>query len=131
MKEEKLIFFDTETTDSNTETGGVIQISGIVEINQTIEEEFNLFCNIYPGDTISDEALEKNGLYLDLIKTFPRPSKTFIDLKKILRKYIDQYDPTDKFVAIAYVADFDNRVLRRFFQKNVDQYSEAGSGIPG
>jgi DNA polymerase-3 subunit epsilon len=118
----KLLFLDTETTGLDTNRCGVYQISGIVDINGVVKEEINLFCDIFEGDIIEEGAFERNKACLELLKTYPKPSKTFFSFIKVLRKYIDQYNKKDKFIMVAYSADFDGRVLRRFFEKNGNEY---------
>jgi DNA polymerase-3 subunit epsilon len=118
----KVIFLDTETTSLDTECCGLIQISGIIDIDGKTVDEFNLLSDIFKEDIVNQEALSKNGKTLDSIHTQHHPFKTFSALQRILGKYVDKYDKIDKYIAIAYVADFDNRVLRSFFRKNGDQY---------
>lgn len=118
----KTIFLDTETTGLDTDKCGVYQIAGIIDVDNKTVEEFDISCSLFPGDIIEQEALDKGEITIEEIAAFQRPQKAFIELSKILRKHIDQYDPTDKFIALAYVADFDNRVLRRFFKKNNNDY---------
>ena len=118
----KLLFIDTETTGDDTNFCGVYQISGIVDIDGEISEEFDLRCNIFKDDLVVQEALEKCNVKIEDIYKFDSPLKTFLNLKKILKKYVDPFKKEDKFVVIGYFADFDNRVLRRWFKKNNDEY---------
>jgi len=120
---ERVIFIDTETTGIDTENCGVYQIAGIIDIDGEIKEKFNIFCNIFPGDFIEDGVLKLHGKEkIDKISTYQSPRKAYAQFVSILEKYVDKYDPTDKFISIGYVADFDNRVLRRFFKRNNDEY---------
>lgn len=118
----KLIFLDTETTSINTDTCGLIQIAGCIDIDGQTVEEFEIQSNIYANDSVDEEALVKNGITLEQIYQYQHPGKAFVQLCKILGKYVDAYNKKDKFIAIGYVADFDNRVLRSWFRKNSNDY---------
>lgn len=120
---ERVIFIDTETTGLDTDKCGVYQIAGLIDIDGETVDEINIFCNIFDGDLIEPGVLELHGQEkIDQIKTYPRPLMAHAKFCKALSEHVDKYDPTDKFVAIGYVADFDNRVLRHFFKKNKDDY---------
>jgi DNA polymerase III subunit epsilon len=114
----KVIFLDTETTSANKDRCGVFQIAGIIDINGETAEQFDIRSNIFPEDLVEEEAFISNGCSLDKLNAYPTPREAFNSFREILRKYVNQYDKKDKFIAIAYVADFDNTVLRNFFLKN-------------
>jgi DNA polymerase-3 subunit epsilon len=118
----KCIFIDTETTSANPDRGGLIQLSGIIEIDGTIAEEFDIHTNIFKNDEVTEEALQTNGYTLEQIYGFSHPNKAFVEFRKLLEKYVDPYNKADKFIALAYVANFDNTVLREWFRKNGSQY---------
>jgi DNA polymerase-3 subunit epsilon len=118
----KTIFLGTETTGIDTERCGVYQIAGIIDIDNKTVEEFDISCSLFPGDILEAGALDKGEITIEEITAFQSPAKAFIELSRILKKHVDPFDPTDKFIALAYVADFDNRVLRRFFKKNKNDY---------
>jgi len=118
----KVLFLDTETTSVNTEKCGLIQISGIVEIDGNPVEEFDIRSSIFPEDEVSEEALVKNGVSLEQIQSFQPPKAAFFKLLSILKKHVDKYDKLDKFIVVAYVSSFDNAVLRSWFKKNHDDY---------
>jgi len=118
----KTIFIDTETTSSNSQTCGLVQIAGIVEIEGKEIDRFNINSNIFGDEEISEEALEINGLTMKQIQKFPKPRIAFAKFISQLKKHIDQYNKTDKFIALAYKSEFDNNVLRNWFIRNNDQY---------
>jgi DNA polymerase III epsilon subunit-like protein len=118
----KMIFIDTETTSLNTNLCGMIQVAGIIDINSETVEEFNFYSNIFDGDEVTDEALESNKTTLEEIYQYPGPRLVFRKLTKLLEKYVDPYDPTDKFTALGYVSSFDNAVLREWWKKNGNDY---------
>lgn len=119
----KTIFIDTETTGLNTDKCGVYQIAAIVDIDGKTEAEINIFSNIFPEDVVEQEVFDLHGQEkMGAISTYQKPFRAHGQLIYELEKFVDRYDPKDKLIAIGYVADFDNRVLRRFFKKNKDDY---------
>lgn len=118
----KTLFIDAETTSFHADICGLIQISGIIEIDGVEKEKFDIRSNIFDDDEILNEALETNGISLSQIKKFPKPRIAFAKFISVLKKYVDQYDKNDKFVVYAYKSEFDNTVLRSWFLKNNDNY---------
>jgi len=126
----KVLFLDTETTSVDTEHCGMYQVSGIIDIGGKTVEEFNVFSDIFSDDLVEESAFEKNGYTLAKIHQLPYPLKAFSQFSNILRKYVDQYDKKDKFIVIGYMADFDNRVLRRWFSKNGNKFFGSWFWVP-
>lgn len=118
----KLIFLDTETTGLDTNTAGLIEVAGLIDIDGKEVAAFDIKTNIYKDDVVDESALISNGVTIEEIHNYQNPRLAFAQLVKELGKYLDQYDKKDKFIALAYVADFDNRVVRKFFQKNNNQF---------
>lgn len=113
---------DTETTGLDAKKNSLIQIAGIVEINGQLCEEVNLLMRP-PGDSIIDqEALKVNGRTVKEMLDFPPADQFVSSFSKILSKYIDRYDTTDKFVCAGYNVNFDIGFLREAFVKAGDPY---------
>jgi len=118
----KTLFIDTETTNSNSSTCGLVQIAGIIEIDGKEKERFNINSNIFDDDEVSEEALEINNLTIEQINKFPKPRIAFAKFISVMKKHVDQYDKKDKLIVYAYKSEFDNNVLRNWFLKNNDNY---------
>jgi len=118
----KTLFIDTETTSHHSSNCGLVQIAGIIEIDGKEKERFNINSNIFDDDWVSEEALEINNLTMEQINKFPKPRIAFAKFISVLKKHIDQYNKTDKFIVLAYKSEFDNNVLRKWFIKNNDNY---------
>jgi DNA polymerase III epsilon subunit-like protein len=122
----KMIFLDTETSSLNVEEGGVLQISGIIDIYESSKllktDSFNIEMGLFADDVVDPVALEKNGIQQSGLHLRTPPRKAFNELKKKLLHHVDQFDKSDKFIALAYAAPFDNSVLRNFWKKNHDEY---------
>lgn len=118
----KLLFLDTETTGLDPVKNGIIQISGIIEIDGVVKEEFDFRCNIFPGKVCNGDALECNGKTLEQIKTFEDPRVVYRKLVGILTKYIDRYDKNDRFYLVGQNVKFDYDMMRQWFEDNGDRY---------
>lgn len=122
MCAKKILYFDVETTGLNALQNDIIQLSGIVEIGGEVKDEFNFKMQPFSYENISAEALEANGLSVEKIKTFPTPQDTHKSFCKVLEKWCNKFDRSDKFYPAGYNVKFDIDFLAKFFLKNEDNY---------
>lgn len=118
----KLLWLDTETTGLNVERCDIVQIAGIVIIDGKEQERFNLYCQPTNYESIEQEALNKNNLTIEKLKTFPLPQETYNKFKAILDKYIDRYNKDDKFYIAGHNVQFDLEFIQSFFEKMGDKF---------
>jgi len=118
----KVLYFDTETTGTDPKKHSIIQISGIIEVDGKIKEEFNFHCQPDDYDNIEPEALEVNGMTIEELKTFEDPQTTYKNLIAIFEKYVDKYDKADKFFPAGQNVVFDIEFLSEFFKRRGDEY---------
>ena len=120
----KILFIDTETGGVNPKESALIQLSGIVRIDKKDVEEFNFFIKPFAGSEVNAKALEVQGRTEKELETEKyRPEKeVYTDFKKILDRYIDKYDKTDKFIVAGYNVKFDVDMLQSFFKRNGDNF---------
>jgi len=117
----KILWYDTETTGL-TENSAMFQISGVIEIDGEVKEEFDIFCHPHEGADISDQALEVTGVTRKQLDSFQSPKKAYKELVKVFSKYIDKFNKEDKFIIAGQNVKFDIDVLNRFFKRNDDNY---------
>ena len=117
----KRIFIDTETTSVNRYKCGLWQIGGIIEAGKR-KEEFLFECDIFKEDLVDQKALERHNLTIEKLSEKPDPEETMKKFQELLGKYVDKYDPADKFYFINFGAEFDAEVIRQWFEKNDDNY---------
>lgn len=118
----KILYFDTETTGRDPIKNGLIQLSGIIEVDGRVEEEFNFKVAPFETDEIDDEALKVNGITREQLKSFTSPRKTFVLIEQLFNRYIQRFDKTDKFYPAGYNVRFDIDFLNQFFKKNFNDY---------
>lgn len=118
----KEVFIDVETTGTDPKVNGIIQLSGIIEIDSIERDRFDFKVKPFDGDVISDEALKVSGVTREMLSGFEAPNIVKAKLTSILSRYVDKYNPKDKYNFIAYNSSFDDAFVRSFFLKNRDKY---------
>lgn len=118
----KLLWLDTETTGLNKEKCDIIQLAGIVIIDGEEKERFNFHCQPINYENIEQNAMDKTGMTIEKLKTFPTAQETYRKFKELLCKYIDQYDKNDKFFIAGHNVKFDLEFVQSFFDKMGDKY---------
>lgn len=120
----KVLYIDTETGGLNTEKAALLQLSGIVEIDGEVKEEFNFFIKPFENAEVTEEALKVQGRTFEDLKDekYQDEKVKFEELKKILDRYVDKYDRADKFVVAGYNVEFDIKILQAFFKRQNDNY---------
>lgn len=119
------IFIDTETGGTEKEHA-LLQLAGIV-VEETgsileVKEEFNFFIQPFPDDKVEDSALSVNHISREQLSTFLTPREGYYKFNSILSKYCDKYNKLDKMFFVGYNSPFDSGFVRRFFEKNGDNY---------
>lgn len=118
----KILYFDTETTGKDPIKNGIIQISGIIEIDGVVKETFNLRAAPGVNDQIEQEALDVTGVKKEDFASYPSASETYSNLLRIFSRYVNKFNPKDKFTPAGYNVRFDLEFLSQFFRKNNDKY---------
>lgn len=118
----KYLFSDVETSGLDPTKHAIIQLSGIIEIDDVVVEEFDFKMQPFPGQLLSNESLSINGVTVDQLKTFPKPKDVYNQIIGKFNKYIDRYNKEDKFIFVGYNSNFDDSFLRQFFKNCGDDY---------
>jgi len=121
-KDRKIFNFDVETTGLFANTHGIIQLSGIIEIGEKQVEEFDFKMRPFPDDRIDGESLLVHGNTKKEIYTWEDPIVVHEQLLEIMHKYVNPFDPDDKFYPCGYNIAFDTNFLIQFFKKCNDEY---------
>ena len=118
----KIAWIDTETGGVDPKKDALLQIAIEIFVDGEAKESEIFYAAPFDGDGVADGALEVNGFTRDQIKTFSPPMITHAKITRILGKYVNKYDPLDKFIFAGYGARFDVDFMRAFFKKNGDNY---------
>lgn len=118
----KILYFDCETTGRSATANDIVQLSGIMEVNGQIVDEFNFRCQPFDYGTVEQEALTVTGLTVEELKSYPSPQEMYTKLVSLFDKHINRYDKNDKFYPAGYNVNFDLDFLAKFFEKNNNKF---------
>ena len=118
----KRIYIDVETTGTEPEANGIVQLSGMVEIDGKEMERFNHRIKPFPTDVINPASLAVSGNTEESIKGFNDPQVVYNSFVSMVLGHVDKYDKRNKFHFIGYNAKFDSDFVRAWFAKNGDKY---------
>lgn len=123
MKKVVKMFYDLETTGTNVKRHGIHQISGSIEVDGIIKEEFNYFVKPNPKCEIVPAAIAVSNTTLEDLESYPEMGVVYKDFLRMLGKYINRYDRTEKAWLVGFnSAKFDDIFLRAWFEQNGDTY---------
>ncbi len=118
MKNIVKLFYKLETTGLDYRRNGIHRIVGIIEVNGSIKEEFDLKVEPYPGCVLDAGALSYCGLTADDLDLYPEFAFVHSKLSNILLKYCDPYDSKDKIWLVGFNnRNFDDLFFRTWFEK--------------
>ena len=119
----KLFFYDLETTGLDYKKNAIHQLSAIIVINGEVKESINIKIRPFEGAEISQEALDVGNVTLEQIMAYPPMEEAHAQLIRIMSKYVNRFDKTDKFFLVGYNnAHFDNDFFREMFIRCDDIY---------
>ena len=87
----KRVYFDVETSGLDPEVNGVLQLAMIIEVDNKIVDEVNLFIKPFTSDIVDPEALKINKLNPSEDR-FLEPRIAFKELLAVLDRHIDKYN---------------------------------------
>lgn len=117
------MFYDTETTGVDPKKHSIIQLSGIIEVNGEIKEEFDFLVRPHEKAKIEDEAFSVNGRTREEILGFPEMKTVYKQLINMLEKYVDRYNKHEKIFLVGFNnLKFDDEFLRMFFSLNGNEF---------
>lgn len=122
-KKMKKIFYDVETTGLDPNKSSIHTIAGLIEIDNEIVEEFKFFLAPHPKAIIEPEALRIGNVTEDEIMMYDTMGVGLQGLKRILSKYIDNFNPKDKAHLVGFNnRGFDDKFLQMWFKLCQDPF---------
>lgn len=116
-------FYDLETTGTNHKKHSIHQISGYIEVNNEVVEEFNFKVQPNPKAQIEQEALTVCGVTEEQIRAYTPMDKVYKTIIALLSKYIDRYNPSEKMYLVGFNnRKFDDLFFHAWFEQNGDAY---------
>lgn len=118
----KEILTDVETTGLDKKKHAIWSLSGIIKINKEVVEEFDYRIRPHETALIDDKALQVTGVTLGDLDTYEAHGRVYSIFESMLKKYVNPYDKSDKFIFKGYNADFDAGFIREFFLLNGNKF---------
>lgn len=125
----KIFWLDSETTGTNHNEHGIIQLAGLIEIDDQIVDTCNF--EVKPNDSIKidNEALKVNNYTHRQLKTHSDESLVFKNLFKLFNHHVNKYDSDDKLWVGGYNVNFDVDFLSAFWDRNMSGQQYLGSFV--
>lgn len=119
----KLLYIDLETTGLNSTENAIIELAGILEINNKVQESFSIYMRPDSDQIIDQAALDAINIGRETIDNYPSQLDGYKRFLTILEKYINVFNKNDKLFLIGYnIHAFDIPFLRTFFLRNKNKY---------
>lgn len=118
----KQIFLDVETTGVDQEKHAINQVSFGIYIDGELKEFHDLKMQPFEGALIEQIALDTQGIKIEDFAGLQLQSYQFRVFKQILERHVGKYNKQDKAFFYAYNADFDNKFIRKWFERNGDSF---------
>lgn len=117
------IFYDIETTGTNHKLNSIHNLSGLIEVDGEVVEQFDLRMRPHEKAVIEEGALKVGGVTREQILAYPPYREVFKMFRNILNKYIDRYNPKEKAKLIGFNnRSFDDHFLKMLFDLCQDTY---------
>lgn len=124
----KTFWFDCETSGLDPDVHGIIEIGFLVEIDGEIKETHQILMDPtkmpkgWRPALMTAEALNIQRRTEEEVLSYQSIARGYQELKDVLEKYVDPYDPKDKFVAAGYNVKFDMDFLQQLWIICGDSY---------
>ena len=117
------IFCDVETTGENPNKHFLHQVAGLIEVDEQVVDEFNIFSRPHPKAILEPEALRVCRVTAEQLQSYPAMADAKNEFCRKIAQYINKYDRKQKAYLVGYNnCGFDNRFLRMWFTLCDDNY---------
>lgn len=117
------LFYDLETTGLNPKLHSIVQLSGLVEINNIVVEKFNFSVRPHPKAKIEQGALNIIGKTEAELMDYPPMTEVYQAFTHMLDKHVNRFKDQCKVYLVGFNnRNFDDAFLLKFFQLNDDPY---------
>lgn len=122
MNASKVLWLDVETTGLYPSKHAIVQLAYIVEIDGEEVHREVLYAAPDANQEITDKALEITGFTQKEILEWPSQKDLYNRFKKVINRYVDPFDKSDKMFIGGYNVSFDVDFLRALFKRHGDNY---------
>jgi len=118
----KTFWTDTETTGLSSTRNEIWQLAFLIEIDGKVVVEKNYKMRPLRPETAHPRALEVGKVTLEELAKLPHPAEVYKEMMTVLDRYVDKFNPADKFFFAGQNVQFDVGFLRAFFKQNGNSY---------
>jgi DNA polymerase-3 subunit epsilon len=120
------MFYDLETTGTNSKKHSIHHISGLIEVDGEVDLVFDYKVRPHQKAVIEQEAMTICGVTAVEISKYPTMKSVHKKIQVMLSTYVDRFDNTDKIFLVGFNnRSFDDDFFRKFFELNDDPYFNA------
>lgn len=117
------IFYDVETTGANPNKHSLHQVAGLIEVDEQVVDEFNIYSRPHSKAILEPEALSICKVTPEHLQSYPAMGDAKTEFCRTIAKYINKYDKRSKAYLIGYNnCGFDDKFLRMWFTLCGDNY---------
>jgi DNA polymerase-3 subunit epsilon len=122
----KILWVDMETGGVSAHDHDITQLSGIVDIDGEVAEEFDLKVCPSHASRVTEKALAIQGRTLAEVMAHPMGRReAWRAWRAVMDKYVDKYTKGDRLYWGGHMAPFDMSFGRVLFEGNGDTYFHA------
>lgn len=122
---EKFFFCNLKTTGVDERESAIVELEAIIDVDGEVKEDFALQFKPFKGYSYEKKALIKlrnEGISLEQMLNFPEESVGYSKLLELFERYVDRFNSLDKMFFVGFVALFNDRFLRKLFERQGDDY---------
>jgi DNA polymerase III subunit epsilon len=117
------MFYDVETTGTDPRKHSIHQISGCIEIDEVVVENFNFKVRPHPKAVYDEKVLRVGGVKEEDVREYPEMGIVYRLIISMLTRYVDRYNPKEKMHLVGFNnASFDDDMFRAWFEQNGDTF---------
>jgi len=113
---------DVETTGTDANMHGIIQLAALMEIGGVVVESFNLKFQPHSGAAINPEAMKVNGTDPEELKTRISSYEACKLFQNFLDRHIAKYNREDKAYPAGYNLSFDLQFIDTWLRHHGNKY---------
>ena len=118
----KIAIVDVETTGMNPGEHTIWSLSASLHAGREKEELVNLHCRPIDGSVVDKEALEVGGVTEEQILAYPDPKVVRSQFEAALKRFVRNYNKTDKLYFVGYNGRFDYDHVRAWWSHFEPKY---------
>lgn len=113
--DKRILWFDVETGGTDEKQDALLQLSGLIEINNEVVDEIDLKMQPIKGKRVTEKAIATHGMTMDDISGFEFPHSAYGKFNRFLFKHNPNPVKTNRYIMAGYNADFDCRFLSQWY----------------